>query len=185
MISTKSLEYFVISKFSAKTADAFCKPCHTFKNHFPYFFKTKSKDFNISPFCFIFRKSSSWDTAQKICRTVISGKERNLNERMVEFKISILFQNCACILAKFNTFSISSTRRANPFYKIRIRIFKTQLHLQRMFNPGKCSKSTRHFRRRQETNKKIRLFSPSCLQGPVPGPTSCKARTSPPLGCAP
>ena len=42
--------------------------------------------------------------AKNFCRTVISGKEQNLNKQMVEFEISILFQYYMHILAKFNTF---------------------------------------------------------------------------------
>jgi len=42
--------------------------------------------------------------AKNICRTIISSKEQNLNEQMVEFRISILFQYFMNILAKFNTF---------------------------------------------------------------------------------
>jgi len=45
--------------------------------------------------------------AKNICRTVLSGKEQNLNKQMAEFKISILFQHLVYILAKFNAFSRS------------------------------------------------------------------------------
>jgi len=47
------------------------------------------------------------DNAKKICKTVISGKEQNLNKQMAEFGISILFQYFMYILDKFNTFSRS------------------------------------------------------------------------------
>ena len=45
--------------------------------------------------------------AKNICKTVISGKELNLNKQMVQFRISILFQYFMYVLAKFNTFSRS------------------------------------------------------------------------------
>jgi len=38
---------------------------------------------------------------KNICKTVISGKEQNLNKQMAEFGSSLLFVH----LAKFNTFS--------------------------------------------------------------------------------
>jgi len=49
--------------------------------------------------------------AKNICKTVISGKEQNLNKQQADFRISILFQYCRYILAKFNTFS---KPRRNP-----------------------------------------------------------------------
>jgi len=38
-------------------------------------------------------------------KTAISGKEQNLNKRMAESAISLLFQYFIYILHKFNTFS--------------------------------------------------------------------------------
>jgi len=56
----------------------------------------------------IFPKSYSWSTMQKnICKTVISGKEQNLNKQMAECGISILFLYFMYILTKCNTLSRS------------------------------------------------------------------------------
>jgi len=41
---------------------------------------------------------------KNICGFVISSKEQNLKKQIVEFSISILFQNFMYILTKFNTF---------------------------------------------------------------------------------
>jgi len=70
--------------------------------------------------------------AKIIYRTVISGKEQNLNKQMAEFRISVLFQCFMNLLAwfntfsrswkpisKFNTFSILSIPRGNPVQVIR------------------------------------------------------------------
>jgi len=45
--------------------------------------------------------------ANKICKTVISGKKQILNNKWLNFRISIPFQYFMYILAKFNTFSRS------------------------------------------------------------------------------
>jgi len=50
--------------------------------------------------------------AKNICRTVISGKEQNLKEQLLEFGIPILFQYFMYILTKFNTFSRSVMDKA-------------------------------------------------------------------------
>jgi len=42
--------------------------------------------------------------AKNICKTVISGKEQNLNKQIAEFEISILFQHFLYIFAKFQYF---------------------------------------------------------------------------------
>jgi len=44
------------------------------------------------------------NNARNICKTVISGKQQNLNKWKAELGISILFQYFTYILAKFNTF---------------------------------------------------------------------------------
>jgi len=44
---------------------------------------------------------------KNVCKTVISGKEQNLNIQTGDFGISMLLQYFVCILAKPNTFSRS------------------------------------------------------------------------------
>ena len=74
---------------------------------FQYLFNTNWKNFNTITYLHFSKILFMEDNAKKICKTVISGKEQNLNKQMAEFGISILFQYFMYILDKFNTFSRS------------------------------------------------------------------------------
>jgi len=77
-----------------------------FQKTFPYFFNTKLKT-SVPSFGSFLENFTHGTQCKNICRTVISGKVKNLNKQMVELRISILFQYFMHILAKFNTFSRS------------------------------------------------------------------------------
>ena len=95
-----------------------------FQKHFPYFFNTKLNIF----ITIIFWQLYSCHTMQKsIFKTVISGKEQNLNKQILKLKIFIVFQYPMYILVKFKsfprswkpvsqftTFSILAIPRGNP-----------------------------------------------------------------------
>jgi len=50
------------------------------------------KNFNAITYLHFSEISFMEQSANKICKSVVSSKEQNLNKQMVEFGISILFQ---------------------------------------------------------------------------------------------
>jgi len=57
-----------------------------------YLFNTKLKNFHTITYLHFSKNLLMEHNAKIICKTVVSGKEQNLNEQMAEFVISILFQ---------------------------------------------------------------------------------------------
>jgi len=65
------------------------------------------KKFNTITYCHFAKILFIAHNEKYICKTVISGKEQNLDKPKAEFGISILFQYFMYILANFNTSSRS------------------------------------------------------------------------------